>query len=101
MNLKMLRNQRKTEEGDPQDDDTYLGYSVTTGEFNGDGDRMDIAVGMPRGANLTGKVRITLPTYIEPSSDLAIQPVNSMDKFWYLILLNFHFLRSLSKMNNE
>merc|ERR1719295_1427639 len=56
VNLKMLRNQRKTEEGDPQDDDTYLGYSVTTGEFNGDGDRMDIAVGMPRGANLTGKV---------------------------------------------
>ena len=26
------------------------------GEFNGDGDRLDVAVGMPRGANLTGKV---------------------------------------------
>ena len=61
-----------------QDDDSYLGYSTTTGkekirivknkmifcinttlnpgEFNGDGDRLDVAVGMPRGANLTGKV---------------------------------------------
>ena len=56
MNLRNLRNQRKTEEGDPQDDDSYLGYSLTSGEFNGDGDNMDVAVGMPRGANLTGKV---------------------------------------------
>ena len=39
-----------------KDDDSYLGYSVTTGEFNGDGDKLDVAVGMPRGANLTGKV---------------------------------------------
>ena len=54
--MRQLRNQRKTEEGDPQDDDSYLGYSVATGEFNGDGDGMDVAVGMPRGANLTGKV---------------------------------------------
>ena len=58
VNLRVLRNQRKTEEGDPQDDDSYLGYSVATGEFNGDGDRMDVAVGMPRGANLTGKVGV-------------------------------------------
>ena len=43
-----------------QDDDSYLGYSVATGEFNGDGDGMDVAVGMPRGANLTGKVIIIL-----------------------------------------
>ena len=57
-NLKVLRNQRKTEEGNPQDDDSYLGYSLTTGEFNGDGDNMDVAVGMPRGGNLTGKVNI-------------------------------------------
>ena len=56
--MRQLRNQRKTEEGDPQDDDSYLGYSVTTGEFNGDGDGMDVAVGMPRGANLTGKVKL-------------------------------------------
>ena len=44
-----------TEEGSPNDDDSYLGYSVTTGEFTG-GDALDIAVGMPRGANLSGKV---------------------------------------------
>ena len=44
-----------TEEGSPNDDDSYLGYSVTTGEFTGDSE-LDIAVGMPRGANLSGKV---------------------------------------------
>ena len=54
-NTRQLRNQVSTEEGSPADDDSYLGYSVTTGEFTGD-DNMDIAVGMPRGANLTGKV---------------------------------------------
>jgi len=54
-NTRQLRNQVSTEEGSPADDDSYLGYSVATGEFNGDND-MDIAVGMPRGANLTGKV---------------------------------------------
>ena len=30
--------------------------TLKPGEFNGDGDRLDVAVGMPRGANLTGKV---------------------------------------------
>ena len=54
-NTKQLRNQVSTEEGSPNDDDSYLGYSVTTGEFTGD-DELDIAVGMPRGANLSGKV---------------------------------------------
>merc|ERR1719153_150458 len=54
-NTRQLRNQVSTEEGSPADDDSYLGYSVATGEFTGD-DNMDIAVGMPRGANLTGKV---------------------------------------------
>ena len=32
------------------------GETLNPGEFNGDGDRLDVAVGMPRGANLTGKV---------------------------------------------
>ena len=47
---------RWTMEGPSWDDDSYLGYSVVSGEFNGDSDS-DVAVGMPRGANLTGKVR--------------------------------------------
>ena len=51
-----LKDQHKTAEGNPSDDDSYLGYSVATGDFNGDGDATDVAVGMPRGANLTGKV---------------------------------------------
>lgn len=55
-NLAEFRHQHKTGEGSLEDDDSYLGYSVTTGEFNGDGDNADVAVGMPRGAGLTGKV---------------------------------------------
>ena len=54
--LLSLRDQHKTAEGSPSDDDSYLGYSVATGEFNGDNDNADVVVGMPRGANLTGKV---------------------------------------------
>ncbi len=53
--LLSLRDQHKTAEGSPSDDDSYLGYSVATGEFNGD-NSADVIVGMPRGANLTGKV---------------------------------------------
>ena len=48
-----------------KDDDSYLGYSVTTGEFNGDGDKLDVAVGMPRGANLTGKVTFKFHIFTE------------------------------------
>jgi hypothetical protein len=38
---------------------TFLssGYSTTVGEFTGDND-FDVAVGMPKGSNLTGKVQI-------------------------------------------
>ncbi|XP_036319120.1 integrin alpha-PS2 isoform X1 [Rhagoletis pomonella] len=44
-----------TAESSSQDDDSYLGYSMTTGDF--DGDRVeDIAIGMPRGAGLLGKI---------------------------------------------
>ena len=54
-NTKQLWNQMSTDEGSPNDDDSYLGYSVASGEFTGD-NTPDVAVGMPRGANLTGKV---------------------------------------------
>ncbi|XP_037938731.1 integrin alpha-PS2 isoform X2 [Teleopsis dalmanni] len=44
-----------TAESSSHDDDSYLGYSMTTGDFNGD--RIDdVAVGMPRGAGLLGKI---------------------------------------------
>ena len=56
--LANVRDQYKTGEGSPDDDDSYLGYSVTTGEFDGDGDNTDVAVGMPRGAGLNGKVLV-------------------------------------------
>ena len=54
--LLSIKDQHRTAEGSPSDDDSYLGYSVATGEFNGDGDNADVIVGMPRGANLNGKV---------------------------------------------
>lgn len=43
-------------EGPETEDNNYLGYSLAIGDFTGSG-RADLAVGMPRSANLTGKVR--------------------------------------------
>ena len=58
-----------TGEGPDTEDDNYLGYSVALGDFTGSRQRAglsgskykktkgsDLVVGMPRGANLTGKV---------------------------------------------
>lgn len=45
----------RTREGRQQDDDSYLGYSTIVGDFLGNGEQ-GIAVGMPRGAELHGKV---------------------------------------------
>uniref|UniRef100_A0A182Q008 Integrin alpha-2 domain-containing protein n=1 Tax=Anopheles farauti TaxID=69004 RepID=A0A182Q008_9DIPT len=47
----------KTVEDSKKEDDSYLGYSSTTGDFNGDGTQ-GVAVGKPRGAGLLGKVLI-------------------------------------------
>nr|CAD7400855.1 unnamed protein product [Timema poppensis] len=44
-----------TKERGEQDDDSYMGYSVTVGDFTGDG-QGGTAVGMPRGSQLLGKV---------------------------------------------
>ncbi|KAI8128031.1 Integrin alpha-PS2 [Lucilia cuprina] len=44
-----------TAESSSADDDSYLGYSMVTGDFNGDRAE-DIAIGMPRGAGLLGKI---------------------------------------------
>ena len=43
----------KTLEDTKKEDDSYLGYSSTTGDFNGDGTQ-GVAVGKPRGARLLG-----------------------------------------------
>uniref|UniRef100_A0A1I8M8Q7 Uncharacterized protein n=1 Tax=Musca domestica TaxID=7370 RepID=A0A1I8M8Q7_MUSDO len=44
-----------TAESSSTDDDSYLGYSMVSGHFNGDGIE-DVAIGMPRGAGLLGKI---------------------------------------------
>ncbi|OAD60277.1 Integrin alpha-PS2 [Eufriesea mexicana] len=44
-----------TKEGPATEDDSYMGYSVTTGDFFGNGDS-GTAVGVPRGSELLGKV---------------------------------------------
>ncbi|XP_025836181.1 integrin alpha-PS2 isoform X1 [Agrilus planipennis] len=44
-----------TKEGPPEDDDTYLGYSLTVGDFTGAGTE-GVAVGMPKAADLKGKI---------------------------------------------
>lgn len=46
-----------TKESSSKEDDSYLGYSSITGDFNGDGSE-GVAVGMPRGGGLLGKVLI-------------------------------------------
>lgn len=46
-----------TKESSSKEDDSYLGYSSVSGDFNGDG-TSDVAIGMPRGAGLLGKVLI-------------------------------------------
>jgi integrin alpha 8 len=46
---------KATKEGTATDDDSYLGYSVASGDFTGEG-RQGCAVGMPKGADLLGKV---------------------------------------------
>ncbi|XP_070507183.1 integrin alpha-PS2 isoform X2 [Chironomus tepperi] len=46
-----------TKESSSKEDDSYLGYSSATGDFMGEG-LQGVAVGMPRGAGLLGKVLI-------------------------------------------
>lgn len=47
-----------SQEGLPTDDDSYLGYSVAAGYFsNHSSEHGDVAVGMPRGDSLKGKVK--------------------------------------------
>lgn len=60
-----------TKEGTFRDDDSYLGYSSVVGDFTGEGAE-GVAVGMPRGANLHGKVLLytwDLTNYKNFSSD--------------------------------
>jgi len=68
-----------TSEGSAAEDDSYLGYSSAVGDLDDDG-RTDVAVGMPRGANLTGKVN-------KPTND-SIQP----DHIYNTIPANAHFI---------
>ncbi|XP_045133240.1 integrin alpha-PS2-like isoform X2 [Portunus trituberculatus] len=53
-NLVTRNEYEKTWEGPAEGDDQYLGYSVAVGDFNGDGTE-DVALGVPKGLNYTGK----------------------------------------------
>ncbi|XP_071748124.1 integrin alpha-PS2 isoform X2 [Lepeophtheirus salmonis] len=54
-NLKNRLDYFASQEGPENQDDSYLGYSLATGDFTGT-NSVDLAVGVPRGANFTGKV---------------------------------------------
>lgn len=47
-----------TKESSSKEDDSYLGYSSVTGNFDGNSGAPGVAVGMPRGGGLLGKVLI-------------------------------------------
>ncbi|KAK3849110.1 hypothetical protein Pcinc_044122, partial [Petrolisthes cinctipes] len=47
----------KTWEGPARDDDQYLSYSAAVGEFSGNGRKTDVALGVPKGLNYTGKAQ--------------------------------------------
>lgn len=51
-----------TKEGPAKEDDSYMGYSIATGDFVGNGDS-GTAVGVPRGSDLLGKVCKTVSCY--------------------------------------
>lgn len=70
MNLLNRLDLFSTEEGPESEDNTYLGYSLALGHFNGDS-YPDIAVGMPRGSNLTGKVIFLTGTTMEQLHNLT------------------------------
>ena len=55
-NLRNRLDLSSSREGPKTADNNYLGYSLAIGDFTGSG-RADLAVGMPRSANLTGKVK--------------------------------------------
>ena len=55
-NLRNRLDLSSSTEGPDTEDNNYLGYSLAIGDFTGSG-RADLAVGMPRSANLTGKVK--------------------------------------------
>lgn len=48
-----------TPEASPKYDDSYMGYSVTVGDFVGHGIQ-GVAVGVPRGADLKGLVSVII-----------------------------------------
>lgn len=58
-----------TLEGPPEEDDSYLGYSAAVGEFTGD-TVVDLAIGMPRGHKLKGKV-VLLTTFLRNLMNLT------------------------------
>ncbi|KAL4635494.1 integrin alpha-V-like [Arapaima gigas] len=57
ISLITYENQLSTKAADQQYDDSYLGYSVAVGDFNGDG-ADDFATGVPRGDSALGYVTI-------------------------------------------
>ncbi|XP_075739670.1 integrin alpha-PS2-like [Rhipicephalus microplus] len=55
--LNNVRTRLNTSESPSSDDDSFLGYSTAAGKFSGSSD-YDVAVGMPRGEKLSGKVAL-------------------------------------------
>ncbi|RUS91582.1 hypothetical protein EGW08_000697 [Elysia chlorotica] len=50
----------QTPEGEPYEDDTYMGYASAAGEFDGNDENEEYVVGIPKGGNSTGMIEIYL-----------------------------------------
>jgi len=55
--LRLRNDYHRTREGLEEDDDQYLGYSVASADFNGDG-IPDVALGVPKGQGYIGKIAV-------------------------------------------
>lgn len=55
--LRLRNDYHRTREGLEEDDDQYLGYSVASADFNGDG-VPDVALGVPKGLGYIGKIAV-------------------------------------------
>lgn len=70
-----------TPEASPKYDDSYMGYSITVGDFAGPGVQ-SVAVGVPRAAELKGLVSILCNTCSENIKQISEQLIKCQNLYF-------------------